>query len=146
MAGLLVGLIIVVIMFGAGFSVYSKFLSNQNIISSSPSPIQEVNISSGIAGKILLGPQCPAVQINHEDQNCEPRPYQTTIVVKTIDGRKVTEFSSNINGEFKIKLAPGNYWLEAADQSKLPHLVPTPVDVEVNKFKEVTLRFDTGIR
>ena len=144
--GLLVGIIILIIMFGAGFSVYSKFLSNQNIITSGPSPTQEVNISSGITGKILLGPQCPAVQKNHEDQNCEPRLYQTTVIVKAIDERKVTEFSSNINGEFKIKLAPGNYWLEAADQSKLPHLVPTPVDVEVNKFKEVTLRFDTGIR
>ncbi|KKR76529.1 MAG: hypothetical protein UU19_C0026G0001, partial [Candidatus Curtissbacteria bacterium GW2011_GWD1_40_8] len=33
-----------------------------------------------------------------------------------------------------------------ADQSELPYLTPTPVDVEVNKFKEVTLRFDTGIR
>jgi len=133
-------------MFGAGFSVYSKFLSNQNIITSGPSPTQEVNISSGITGKILLGPQCPAVQKNHEDQNCEPRLYQTTVIVKTIDERKVTEFSSNINGEFKIKLAPGNYWLEAADQSKLPHLVPTPVDVEANKFENITLRFDTGIR
>jgi len=89
---------------------------------------------------------CPAVQKNHEDQNCEPRLYQTTVIVKTIDERKVTEFSSNINGEFKIKLAPGNYWLEAADQSKLPHLVPTPVDVEANKFENITLRFDTGIR
>jgi len=144
--GLLVGIIILIIMFGAGFSVYSKFLSNQNIITSGPSPTQEVNISSGITGKILLGPQCPAVQKNHEDQNCEPRLYQTTVIVKTIDERKVTEFSSNINGEFKIKLAPGNYWLEAADQSKLPHLVPTPVDVEANKFENITLRFDTGIR
>ena len=144
--GLLVGIIILIIMFGAGFSVYSKFLSNQNIITSGPSPTQEVNISSGITGKILLGPQCPGVQKNHEDQNCEPRLYQTTVIVKTIDERKVTEFSSNINGEFKIKLAPGNYWLEAADQSKLPHLVPTPVDVEANKFENITLRFDTGIR
>ena len=142
----MVGIIILIIMFGAGFSVYSKFLSNQNIITSGPSPTQEVNISSGITGKILLGPQCPAVQKNHEDQNCEPRLYQTTVIVKTIDERKVTEFSSNINGEFKIKLAPGNYWLEAADQSKLPHLVPTPVDVEANKFENITLRFDTGIR
>ena len=142
----MVGIIILIIMFGAGFSVYSKFLSNQNIITSGPSPTQEVNISSGITGKILLGPQCPAVQKNHEDQNCEPRLYQTTVIVKTIDERKVTEFSSNINGEFRINLAPGSYRLETADQSELHYLTPTPVDVEVNKFKEVTLRFDTGIR
>ncbi|KKQ78897.1 MAG: hypothetical protein UT01_C0057G0010, partial [Candidatus Daviesbacteria bacterium GW2011_GWA1_38_7] len=31
----------------------------------------------------------------------------------------------------------GKYWLEAADQSELPYLTPTPVDVEANKFKEV---------
>jgi len=126
-----------------GFSAYFKFLSNQNIITPGSSQTQDENILSGITGKIWLGPQCPVV---NEDQDCEDKPYQTSVIVKTIDGRKVTEFSSDLSGQFKVKLAPGRYWLEAADQSKFPHLDLTPIDVEANKFKEVTLHFDTGIR
>lgn len=143
MIRLLVGVLILAVIMTVGFSAYFKFLSNQNIITPGSSQTQDENISSGITGKIWLGPQCPEVG---EDQDCEDKPYQTSVIVKTIDGRKVTEFSSDLNGQFKVKLAPGKYWLEAADQSKFPHLTLTPVDVEANKFKEVTLRFDTGIR
>ena len=138
------GLIVLLITFAIGFMVYSQFLSRVEVALPNPSvPIE--NLNSGITGKIFLGPQCPT-ENQDDDLTCEPKPYQTTIVVKTIDGRKVTEFNSDVDGKFEVKLAPGKYWLEAADQSELPYLTPTPVDVEANKFKEVILRFDTGIR
>ena len=143
MVRLLVSVLMVAVIMTVSFSAYFKFLSNQNIITPGSSQTQDENITSGIMGKILLGPQC---SIQTDTENCEDKPYQTLVIVKTIDGRKVTEFSSGLNGEFKVKLAPGRYWLEAADQSKFPHLTLTPVDVEVNKFKEIMLRFDTGIR
>ena len=143
MIRLVIGVLILAVIMTIGFSAYFKFLSNQNIITPGSSQTQDANISSGIMGKILLGPQCPVVS---EDQDCEDKPYQTSVIVKTIDGRKVTEFSSGLSGQFKVKLVPGRYWLEAADQSKFPHLDLTPIDVEANKFKEITLHFDTGIR
>lgn len=142
MARLSVGLIVLVITFAIGFTVYSKFLSRVEVALPNPSLPTE-NLTSGITGKILLDPQCPVEGI---DQNCEDKPFQTTIVVKTLDGRKVTKFSSDLNGEFRVKLAPGKYWLEQTGEAKFPHMTQTPVEVSANQFKEITLKFDTGIR
>jgi len=143
MAGLLIGLIVFVIMLVAGFSLFFKSLPVQNFDLGSAKQSQNENSESGITGKILAGPQCPVEKVG---EDCEDKPYQATVVVKTIDGREVTKFSSDASSNFKISLSPGRYWLEGVGGQKFPGLSQMPIEVLPNQFKEMTLRFDTGIR
>lgn len=100
---------------------------------------------TGISGKVLLGPSCP-VQKDPPDEQCNDKPYQATIVVNDAGGlRKITEFKSNANGEFRVSLPPGQYLLESPS-SLPPTLSPQRITVTEGKYLEIILTFDSGIR
>lgn len=108
------------------------------------SPGEVSTLTSGITGIVELGP----IQLGY-CRNNEPctKPYQATIIVKTADGSKeITKFTSDANGKFSVKLAPGTYLLEPISKSILPQGKPQTVKVESNKFTEVIIRYNTGIR
>ena len=63
---------------------------------------------SGIAGKALVGPMCPVMI---EGQECPDQPYQATITVNSLDGKKIVQFQTNEQGNFNVPLAPGEYIL-----------------------------------
>ena len=102
--------------------------------------------NSGIVGKVLLGPRCPVIRPDREEE-CVDQPYRATFVVVTRDAmREVARFDSSADGTFKVIVPPGDY-----------SIVPTPgsppyphcghfVKVEPNTFTEVIVRCDTGIR
>ena len=61
-------------------------------------------INSGIEGTVTTSPTCP-VETIPPTPGCEPKPYQTTFQVWTPDHKTtVAEFTSSINGLYKIKL------------------------------------------
>ena len=44
---------------------------------------------NGVTGQILLGPTCPVARPG--DAKCKDQPYETTMIIKTVDGKRVTE-------------------------------------------------------
>ena len=62
----------------------------------------------------------------------------------------VTSFSSDANGYFKIKVAPGSYEIRQDDRQAHPSIFPkmSPRDVVVTPdvFTQVTIKFDSGLR
>ena len=145
-----VGLIII-----AGVSVaysYAKravIVDNQrkevsNVVPT-PSPTPGV-ATSGIEGKITIGPTCPVERVP-PDPNCADKPYQATVIVKTADEQKeISSFSSDKDGKFKVKLAPGTYVLVPVRNNTYPQASSQKVIVESNKFTQVNISFDSGIR
>lgn len=105
---------------------------------------KDVGVRSGIRGTIVLGPQCPVVQLGVDD--CDDTPYRATIVVKTEgETREVTRVTAE--GKFSVVLAPGTYVLVPVQGNALfPRAASQTVDVQENAFTEVTIIFDTGIR
>ena len=77
-----------------------------------PSAVAGKNSQSanGITGQILLGPTCPVARPG--DAKCNDQPYETTMIIKTADGKRVTELQSNSHGDFRVPLRPGGYRLE----------------------------------
>ncbi len=99
---------------------------------------------SGIYGEITIGPITPVCRI---DVPCD-RPYQATVKVETQDESQViTQFTSNKNGKFRMKLQPGTYVLLPITETPLyPRGYKQTVEVKPHNFTRVTIYFDTGIR
>jgi hypothetical protein len=101
--------------------------------------------NSGIYGQATLGPTCPVVQINNP---CPDKPYQATLTVLTSSGKKVTRFTTDTDGKFRVPLAPGDYILHP----ELPANNPFPVGHDIpftvmdGQYSEVNIIFDSGIR
>lgn len=105
--------------------------------------VEKVDFKNGIYGKATLGPTCP---VQRSGEECT-KPYQGIIIVKSPDkSREISRFSTNKNGEFKVSLPPGNYYLASRESRSLPFLKEVFVKVEANKFTKIDLEFDTGIR
>lgn len=99
--------------------------------------------SSGIKGKMFIGPIKPSCGVN---ESCE-RPYKGLVIVKSADNsREVARVSAEDNGDFKIPLPAGSYLLNSDGGGKPPFLKAQTVNVEKDKFLEVNLNFDSGIR
>ena len=116
-------------------------------VASTPSPTPTpVVVTSGIEGKITIGPTCPVERVP-PDPNCADKPYQATIVVKTADEQQeLSSFSSDQDGTFKVKLAPGTYMLVPENKGIYPRGQSQKVVVKVNNFTQVNISFDSGIR
>ena len=107
----------------------------------------EEEATSGIKGVVRLGPTCP-MQKNEDDPNCADKMYQTKLEITRFNSVEVLKtFSSNKDGEFEVRVAPGEYSIREAGAGKDSKcgkngLVP----VEANQFTEVIVFCDTGIR
>lgn len=110
-----------------------------------PADTEMQSNSSGITGTVTIGPTCPVVR-DPPDPNCEDKPYQATIIVKTAAGKEITRVVSDKSGIFKVTLVPGEYILEPVSSERYPTAGPVPVTVEANKFTKVVIQFDSGIR
>lgn len=102
--------------------------------------------TSGIYGKITIGPVNPLEREGEESKN--ERPYRATIAVKDVNGSKeIKRFSSDENGEFNVYVAPGTYLLDPLSKNSMPPVgKPETVTVRPNEFTEVYISYDTGIR
>lgn len=118
-------------------------VSEYSLIRSTLKP-QINNIQSGIYGKAILGPTCP---VQKEGEVCS-QPYQGVIVVKNSDRTKeITQFMTNADGTFRVVLPPGQYYLSQDPKTRFPKFLKEQlIAVEPDKFTEVNLSLDTGIR
>ena len=103
-------------------------------------------LTSGIEGQALIGPVCPVVRAGTP---CPDQPFQATIVVwNTERSQKVRTFDTDEGGRFRVALAPGEYYIEP--QSPNPGAPPTPipqtVTVPPDRFVQITIEYDSGIR
>jgi len=104
-----------------------------------------VPTDSGIAGKALVGPMCPAII---EGQECPDQPYQATLTVTSPEGRKIVQFQTDEQGNFNIPLAPGEYILhpETPPDKPLPFADDQRFIVNPGEFTRLIVQYDSGIR
>ena len=113
-----------------------------------PAPIPPPPATSGITGKVLLGPTCPVERIP-PDPACADKPYSSNfIVVPTLNPNAIVEFKSDAEGRFTLTLTPGDYIIKPL---KGTNILPVCRDSETitvvaNQYANVTIDCDTGIR
>lgn len=103
---------------------------------------------SGIQGTVMLGPLCP-VESFPPNKLCANEPYQTQFQVLTASGKNaVKDFGSDVLGQFKVELPPGDYLIfQGTTTSAYPHCSEIgPITVRAGDFASTTINCDTGIR
>jgi hypothetical protein len=100
--------------------------------------------SSGIVGKVLIGPSCP-VQTAGSTQ-CDDKPFQATISILNTKGQVLSQVESDIQGNFVVSLAPGTYILQPVTKAIYPHGTTLTVTVLQGQITQMTIYFDSGIR
>ncbi len=103
-------------------------------------------LTSGIEGQALIGPACPVVR---EDTPCPDQPFQSTIVVRNAErSEKVRTFTTDEDGRFRVALAPGEYYIEPQppNPGAPPTGMPQTVTVPPDRFVQITIEYDSGIR
>src|SRR5258706_2009986 len=102
--------------------------------------------SSGIEGQVLLGPTCPVVQ--PDDPACADKPYQATLSILAASGQKISQFTTDAEGKFRISLNPGDYILvpESPNSSALPIGREQSFTVIAGQFTQLSISYDSGIR
>jgi hypothetical protein len=101
--------------------------------------------SSGIYGRVTIGPICPVVRIG---EACPDRPYQATLIILTVSGDKVARIVADADGNFRVSLLPGNYILqpETPQNQPLPSAQEQTFTVVTGRFTELNVTYDSGIR
>ncbi len=102
--------------------------------------------TSGIEGQVLLGPVCPVLR---EGEPCPDQPYQATIVVWNAERtQKLDRFITDEEGRFRVALAPGDYHIDPQppDSGGPPTGIPQTVTVPQDRFAQITIEYDSGIR
>ena len=98
---------------------------------------------SGVEGQVFIGPMCPVVQVGQE---CPDQPYQATLTVNSPTGERIVQIQTENDGTFKIPLAPGEYILHPESPNVMPFAQEQPFTVEAEKFTQVIVNYDSGIR
>ena len=102
--------------------------------------------TSGIEGQVLLGPACPVLR---EGIPCPDQPYQATIVVWNAERtKKLDTFTTDEEGRFRVALAPGVYYIDpqTPDSGGPPTGIPQTITVPQDRFVQITIEYDSGIR
>jgi hypothetical protein len=100
---------------------------------------------SGVEGVALVGPTCP-VERDPPDPECDDRPLAEATVRAQQGDRVVGETETDAQGRFRLPLAPGDYQLFTSG-GIAPFAVPAETArVVANRFTQVELQVDSGIR
>lgn len=111
-----------------------------------PKPTPVAPQTSGIVGIVTIGPTCP-VQNEDSGSYCQDKPYEAVVQIKTVDGKTtIAQVKSDKDGMFKINLVPGAYLLMPVNAAVYPRASSQEVTVEKNKFTQVAIEYDSGIR
>jgi hypothetical protein len=102
-----------------------------------------VALTTGLTGTVSRGPVTPVCQVSVP---CDA-PFASSFEVRQ-NGRRVATFSSDAQGHFTVRLAPGTYVLVPAADAPLMNASAQTKTVEVlaEGLTSVQLNFDTGIR
>lgn len=106
-------------------------------------PASANTTNTGIEGQVFIGPMCPVIR---QGQACPDQPYQATLTVNSLAGRKIAQVQTDQQGRFKISLAPGQYILHPESPNTLPFASEQTVTVEDGLFTQVIVNYDSGIR
>ena len=100
---------------------------------------------SGVEGHVWVGPTCPVVQ---EGVDCPDAPLEADLEVRNASGRVVARSRSDVQGAYRIPLAPGEYTLLplSPGEAGLPFASPLALVVTVGKWEELDIYYDSGIR
>jgi len=105
----------------------------------------ESKVDSGVRGEVVSGPQCPVETI---EDPCPDLPVSGIVVsVSTADGSVTAEARTDAKGRFEVAVFPGEYVVQPVVESGGVAFSKTvQVIVSDERFVEVTLQVDTGIR
>ncbi len=101
-----------------------------------------VRSDSGIAGEVDIRPVRPHVTFGVPNT----QPYQAKVEVLDANGRAITTFESDPNGSFRIVLPPGKYTLRPQSPGLYPRASQQTVVVGPQRFTQVHITYDSGIR
>ena len=108
---------------------------------------EQVGVTSGVEGQVLLGPMCPVVQVGSP---CPDQPIQATIIIWNAERTtKIRILRTDEQGRFRVPLVPGEYYLDpqpAEPGQPFPTPIPQIITVPPNQFVPITVEYDTGIR
>jgi len=103
---------------------------------------QGSSLDSGIEGHIEIRPVRPLER--HGVPNSAP--YQATVTVLDDQGRTVTAFTSDAQGDFRVVLPPGTYVLRPESPARYPRASTRSVVVAPRSFSRVDIVYDSGRR
>ena len=122
----------------------TQFFVGLMIILLATCSLQEpAHAASGIEGQVLMGPQCPVVQVGQE---CPDQPYQATLTINSLEGERIAQVQTDEEGHFKLALPPGSYILHPESPNSLPFAPDQPFSVQDRQFTQLTVTYDSGIR
>jgi hypothetical protein len=96
----------------------------------------------GITGQVEIRPVRPHATLGTPNN----QPYQARIEVLDASGRAVTTFESDASGGFRVALPPGKYTLRPQSPGRYPRASQQTVVVAPQRFTEVHITYDSGIR
>ena len=105
----------------------------------------EPDRGSGIEGVTTVSPTRPGpIRAGSAVPNAAPLP-NAVFTVETDNGR-VTSFTTDNQGQFRVSLKPGHYVITLAEHRFPRPCGPFEIDVESAKMTKVEWRCDTGMR
>jgi hypothetical protein len=101
-------------------------------------------VGSGIEGQALVSPACPGPE--SVDNPCPPKPYQAGLLVLDSSGQQVASLRPDLEGRFRLALAPGSYTLRPEETTGLGRTPGQTVEVAAGEYTRVEMTIDSGIR
>jgi DNA-binding CsgD family transcriptional regulator len=100
---------------------------------------------SGIEGHVVQAPVC-GPESDPPLPGCEPPPYQARIIVWNADrSEQVLQFTTDEQGQFRVPLSPGEYYIDPEGQGLPSPPDPFLVTVPLDRFVQLVIRYFTGI-
>lgn len=124
---------------------YKNASQSSSISASQSSSISEA-LNSGVTGIAMISPLHPVEQIS--EVNEAPYPDAVIIIKNKTSREEIKRIFVDKNGKFKIPLLPGDYILDAKNKTGNVLPISQPIDITVlsDKYTDIIVQFDSGIR
>lgn len=126
----------------AGPSVTPALAASPAVTPAATSTVVLPDAQTGIAGLVLIGPQCPVVR---EGEDCPDKPFAATIEIYS-GARLVATAGSGPDGIFVAELDPGTYRLVPLPPGGPVFAREEIVDVRAGGTTRIIISYDSGIR
>ncbi len=127
---------------GSAPSVTPAPVASPAVTPAATSTVVLPDTETGIAGLVLIGPQCPVVR---EGEECPDKPFAATIEIYS-GTRLVATAVSGPDGIFAAELDPGTYRLVPLPPGGPVFAREETVEVRAGETTRVIITYDSGIR